>query len=394
VGRGLPCCKDFRTHNLHEFCLFVVFAAQIVYSGIHTGYENFRNFRNLAGVDSYVAQNEKAMLKHFLLTILLLSAIAATAQREDLTLGLPFFEQKTAEYQRWLDAKGFGAVLTVERVRLKVDRNNQTDPTELEMFLLLKSTDADTAMAKWNRLKTDFDTDADSLEAYLFRTYVHMMEIPEAQGNIQIYVRDKYGSYVKDNHIWIWSENGLIVSEKKVAVSKAKSFEISVSYPVNKTGKGNSTKLSAAKRRSANAVFDLILKHVKTAMLDHPRYQKELADRRPRIESDSVRTTTTFKFTVTDLGREVLTDQTRWVWEKWVGINTIAMERLSFQFEYIPAADGGYSLKCMVDGKFGSGLFKPRTSGYMNMEPDFDDFFEKYKNDFRLTLQRLLQEKP
>lgn len=334
------------------------------------------------------------MLKPIFLSILLLSAVTVFAQREDLTLGLPFFEQKTVEYQRWLDAKGLGAVLDVEHVRLKVDRNGQTDPTELEMFMLLKSTDADTAMAKWNRLKTDFDTDADSLEAYLFRTYIHMMEIPEVQGNIQIYVRDKYGRYVKGNHIWIWSENGLVVSEKKVAVSKAKSFEISVPYPVDKTGKGKSTKLSTDKRRSANAVFDLILKHVKTAIIEHPRYQKELDDRRPRIESDSVRTATTFKFTVADLGREVLTDQNRWVWEKWVGVNTIAMERLSFQFEYIPAADGGYSLKCIIDGKFGSGVFKPRTSGYMNMEPDFDDFFEKYKNDFRLTLQRLLQEKP
>lgn len=305
-----------------------------------------------------------------------------------------FFEKQASEYQRWLDAKGYGAALKVERVRLKVNRNGTIDSTELELFLLLRATDADTAIAKWNRMKKDFDTADDSLEAILYRTFVHKMEIPDSQGNIQIYVRNKYASYIKDNHIWIWQENGRIVTEKRVAVTKAKSFEISVPYSVKQTGKGKSSKVSASKRRSANEVFDIVLKHVKNLMLEHPKYRKELNDRKPHIENDSARTATTLKFTVADMGKEVLTDQSRYIWETWVGINTIAMERLYFYFEYIPAADGGYSLKCTIDGKFGSGVFKPRTSGYMNMEPDFDDFFEKYKNDFRSKLQTVLQQKP
>lgn len=336
------------------------------------------------------------MRKHIFLFLLLhIAFLPAFSQRENLSSSMPFFEQKAAEYQHWLEAKGFGAVLKVERVRLKVDRNRKVDSTELELFLLFRATDVDTAIAKWNRLKKDVDTDADSLEALLFRTFIHKMEIPEAQGNIQIYVRDKSANYIKDTHIWIWSEAGTIVSEKKVAVTKSKSFELNI--PANKvkaTGKGNSTKVPVARRRSPNEVFNIILKHVKTSMIEHPRYKKELDDRKPHIESDSVRTATTFRFTVADMGKEVLTDQNRSFWESWVGVNTIAMERLSFQFEYIPAIDGGYSLKCAIEGKFGSGVFKPRTTGYMNMEPDFDDFFEKYKNDFRQAVQNLLQQKP
>ncbi len=335
------------------------------------------------------------MIRSFTLALILLASLPAFSQRENLASSLPFFEQKAAEYQRWLDAKGFGQVLRVERVRLKVDRHRQVDSTELELFLLLKATDADTALAQWGRLKKDFDTDADSLEACLYRTFIHKMEIPDTQGNIQIYVRDKFTNYIKDTHIWIWMENGRLVSEKKAALMKSKSFELSIpAYPVKVTGKGKASKLPASRSRSADEVFNLILRHVKTAMLEHPRYRKELDDRKPRLESDSVRTATTLTFTAANLGKEVLTDQTRYIWESWVNINTIAMERLTFRFEYLPAADGGYSLKCVIDGKYGSGVFKPRTSGYMNMENDFDDFFETYKNNFRLTLQKLLQQKP
>ena len=337
------------------------------------------------------------MLKPTLLPLLLLClCVTLNAQREDLSADLPFFEQKAAEYQRWIEAKGIGEVLEVERVRLKVDRNRKIDSTEIELFLLFKATDADTAMAKWDRLKKDFDTRADSLEAFLFRTFIHKMEIPETQGNIQIYIPSRETRYLRGTHIWIWWENGRIITQKVVGVNKSKEFEISIPYKVSKTGKGQSAKVKPPKRRSPDAVFNRILRHVKTTMLDHPRYKTELNDRKPQIENDSLRTATTFKFTVANLGKEVLTNENRAWWENWVGINTIPMERLTFRFEYLPepAPGKGYSLKCIIDGKFGSGVFKPRTSGYMNMEPDFDDFFEQYKNDFRLKLLNLLQQKP
>jgi len=333
------------------------------------------------------------MRKIPLLYLLLFTYISAAAQRDTLSPSMPFFEQKMPEYQHWLEAKGFDKVLKTERVRLKLDRNHQTDSTEIELFLLFTANNPDTAMAQWTRLKKDFDTDADSLEAILFRTFIHKMEMPETQGNIQIYVRDTMGNYVRNYHIFIWSEDGKVKSQN-VGKSRFKSFEISIPYKIATTGKGKASKVPAAKRRSPDMVFNLVLQQVQNTLINHPRYREELDDRRPKIESDSTRTANTFKFTVADMGKEVLTDQERSIWEPWVGINTIAMERLTFSFEYNPAADGGYSLKCVIDGKFGSGVFKPRTSGYMNMEPDFDDFFEKYKNDFRLRLLNMLQQQP
>lgn len=93
-------------------------------------------------------------------------------------------------------------------------------------------------------------------------------------------------------------------------------------------------------------------------------------------------------------GKEELTDQTRTFWEKFVRINTIAVERLSFQFDYFHNQNGGYQLRCSIDGKYGSGVFKPRKSGYLNMENDFDDLFETYKNNFRQALLKYLSTRP
>lgn len=312
-------------------------------------------------------------------------------ERQHLGADMPFFEKQAEKYQEWLDKRGMGEALRVERVRFK-RKQGLTDSTELELFLLLRADNIDTAFAKWWRLKQDFDTDSDSLEACLFRTFIHKMEIPEAQGNIQVYIRNKEGAYIKNNHIFIWSDNGVLQRQIRGGTTRAKSFEISVPYPISAAGKSKSAKVNAAaKRRSPDAVFNLILYHVRLNMLEHPRYRNELSDRRPHIENDSIRTATTFKFAVADMGREVMTNQSRYIWEQWFGLNTIAMERLTFAFEYLPSnADGGYTIKCSIDGKYGSGVFKPRSSAYEDMSPDFDDFFEKYKNDFRLKLQQIL----
>lgn len=330
-----------------------------------------------------------------LLLGLLFAALPSHAQKENLSGSMDFFQKQTAEYQRWLDAKGLGKALKVDQTRFKKDKKGKIDNTELELLLLMESTDLDTAIGQWNQLKKEFDSDADSLEAFLYRAFVHKMEIPEAQGNIQVYIKDAKHKYIPCFYIWIWHENGRIATQKKIGACKDKKFEVSIPpYRPKTTGRGKTAKIGKSQTRPANEVFDLILQHVRATMLEQPRYQTELKDRKPRIENDSARTATTFKFTIADLGKEVLTNQTRTIWEKWVGLNTIAMERLHFQFEYAPVRGGGFTLKCIIDGKYGSGVFRPRTSGYLNMEPDFDDFFETYKNNFKTSLQKKLEGRP
>lgn len=325
-------------------------------------------------------------LSYFITLIVLQLALPCFAQNEDLSADLPFFEQKAQEYQHWLESKALSQVLQVDHVQFKTSQaTGKKDYSELELILLLRTQNVDSAVGQWNSLKKSFDSPADSLESFLYRSFVHKMEIQPAKGNIQIYIRGQDGQYVPCFYIWIWWENARIITKKQVQNCKTKSFEVYIPpYRVNKIGRGQTAKV-ATKTHDAQGVFNQISTYVKTNILQAPRYKTILKDRKPLTE-DSLRMGNHYEFTLANLGKEVLTDQTRKIWEKWVGINTIAIERLRFQFDYLPNPAGGYQLRCSIDGKYGSGVFKPRKSAYLNMENDFDDFFETYKNSFRQAL--------
>lgn len=330
----------------------------------------------------------------FIVLLVMLSILPSFAQNEDLSADLPFFEQKAQEYQYWLESKALNQVLGVDHVQFKTNSTTgKKDYSELELILLLRTHNVDSAVGQWNSLKKSFDSPADSLEAFLYRNFVHKMEIRPEKGNIQIYIRGKDGQYIPCFYIWIWWENARIITQKQVQACKTKSFEVYIPpYQVSNIGKGQTAKV-AIRAQNAQRVFNLISNHIKANILRAPRYKTVLKDRKPIVE-DSLRAGNHYEVTLANLGKEVLTDQTRSFWEKWVGINTIAMERLSFQFDYLPNPAGGYQLRCSIDGKYGSGVFKPRKSAYMNMENDFDDFFETYKNTFRQALLKRLSTQP
>jgi hypothetical protein len=338
-----------------------------------------------------------ARLLTFLLAILLPLTAITQPKPENLAADMPFFENKAREYQQWLENKGFSKALKVETVQFKKDKNNQVDSTEIELLMALTATNVDSASGQWDQLKRDFDGPADTLDAYLYRTFVHKMEIPETQGNIQIYVRDPKGVYIPCFYVWIWSEDGRIVSlKKREGLCKDKKFEVTVpAYTIKTSGRGKTARVTKTKARTADEVFKTVLQYVNETMINIPRYQTEVTDRHPSI-TDSSSTASRLVFTVADMGKEVLTNQNRSWWEKYVNVNTIAMERLEFKFEYRRATtnDNSFTLNCTIDGKYGSGIFKPRKNGYMNMENDFDDFFETYKNKFREGLTKRLQLQP
>ncbi|AEE52510.1 hypothetical protein [Haliscomenobacter hydrossis] len=324
-----------------------------------------------------------------------LSPALMFAQYEDLSEDMPFFQQKAQEYQNWLENKSLSEALQVDHVQFKTFKDTgKKDYTELELILVLRTHDLDSAVGKWNSLKKSFDSPADSLEAFLYRSFIHKMEINPAKGNIQIYIQDADRQYIPCFYIWIWWKNGRIVSQKQIQACKTKSFEVLIpAYRVSNVGRGQTAKVAQSQIKSPQRVFNLISSYIKSNLLQAPRYQDILNDRKPIIE-DSLREGNHYTFIVANLGKEVLSDQTRSFWEKWVGINTIAMERLCFQFDYSPNPDGSFNLKCTIDGKYGSGIFKPRKSAYMNMDDDFDDFFELYKNKFRQALLKQLTMQP
>ncbi len=161
---------------------------------------------------------------------------------------------------------------------------------------------------------------------------------------------------------------------------------------VRPTAKGKKTEV--ARKAQPNEVFDKILRFAREQYETTPCY-----DRNPKVEVDYQKTkNNTLEFTVTDLCRVVLTDEKKSTWcqvlEK-LGYpcNDVRRERLVFAFTYIPDGNG-YQLQCRLQGLFGSGVYKPRISGYMDMEPDFDDYLNAYVNLFQNQLVTRLQRKP
>jgi hypothetical protein len=298
-----------------------------------------------------------------------------------------FFQVKAKLYQEWLDKKGMGKALKMDKVELKKNGN------ELELFLSVRTHDPDSAAAIWTSLGTDFkkQNPDEELVSALFHTFVRLMEIPPAQGNVQVYFPNKNSAgYNPCFYVWIWEEDNKVKEESRTNNCRAQQLTIDVApAKVKQVTSKNATPISS--KDQARVVFDKILRYARQ------RYEvKNCENRNPRVEEDET-TDYSLTFTVSDLCREVLTEEERSLWcdfvTKWWGpCNDMRRERLEFTFNFIPN-DTGYTLTGTLTGKFGSGVYVPRKSGYMDMEPDFEEDFlkpyvKKFQKDLKLYLEK------
>lgn len=332
--------------------------------------------------------NMQSIFKIIGLFILFLTFQSALFSQEYLATDYEFFQKKAKLYQRWLDAKGMGKVLQVDKVEMK--KNGM----ELEMFLSLKTTDPDSAAALWRGLEQKIErTDRDKkLGTLLYQTFTRLMEIPQTQGNVQVYFpRKDGGGYNPCFYVWLWEENGKVLEESRINNCRAQDLEIPITLPALKKLAVNE-KSRIYKKEEAHAVFDHIIAYARQ------RYESEkinCEERNPRVEEED-RTNYALKFTVTDLCREILTDEKQSIWcnfvELWWGeCNDMRRERLEFSFKYV-LTESGYVLIGELTGKFGSGVYRPRISGYMDMEPDFEvDFLKPYVRRFQKDLKNYLE---
>jgi len=300
---------------------------------------------------------------------------------------MDFFQKKAELYQRWLDAKGLGEALKKDKVEL-----NKND-TELELFLSLRTSDPDTAAALWPELRRQFSkaNPGQSLEEVLYNTFVRMMEIPPAQGNLQIYIPHKNRrGYNPCFYIWIWEEDGAVQTKSRINNCKAQPLNIEVNPP-KVQDVAHQASVALDDQSESREVFEAILDYARQR---YERSREDCERRNPRVEELET-TDYTLEFSVTDLCREVLTDEKQSLWcdfvELWWGpCNDMRRERLEFTINYVPT-DQGYLLTGSLTGKFGSGVYKPRVSGYMDMEPDFEeDFLKPYVRRFQNDLQSYL----
>lgn len=325
-------------------------------------------------------------MRIYFVVLLLFSVLLLPAQ-EDLSQDLPFFRKKAERYQHWLEAKGLGGVLAVDKVRL------QEEGRELELFLRVGTADPDIAAALWEELESGFveENPGQTLYDGLFRTFARMMEIPPGQGNVQVYIPNEEGpGYSPCFLVWIWEEEGVIKNERQIRNCKAQPLEIPVQLPRPVRAVRNDASVNVAGSGDSRDVFARVLAYARN------RYERPVCEGRdPRVEVEK-QTEHTLVFTVNDLCREVLTEERRSLWcrmvERWWGpCNDMRRERLEFTMHYIPTAKG-YLLSGSLTGKFGSGVYRPRKSGWMDMEPDFEvDFLQPYVRRFQLDLKGYLE---
>ena len=298
-----------------------------------------------------------------------------------------FFDKKTKQYQRWIEAKGMGDVLKADKYELK--KNGM----ELELFLSMRTSNPDTAAAMWRNLEVEFamSNPDEQLGNTLFETFVRMMEIPAEQGNVQVYFPMENGQgYHRCFYVWLWEEDGKMMEEERINACRAQEIRVKINLPEVKKDKSK-TVLKVQSEDGGREVFDKILKYARK------RYEKQVCEERnPRVGEEEI-SDYKLKFTATDLCQEVLTDESRSLWcelvRRWWGpCNDMRRERLEFEFSFHPE-EGGYTLLGKITGKFGSGVYRPRISGYMDMDPDFEeDFLAPYAKRFQQELKAYLEQ--
>lgn len=320
-------------------------------------------------------------------TVLLFIIPILVSAQEYLGDDFPFFQKKAKLYQRWLEAKNIDNILEVNFVRL------EKEGTELELFLNTRTTNPDVAASLWEALEKSFtlENKNESLYEALFNTFTRMMEIPPAQGNVQIYVPKEEGyDYSPCFQIWIWEENGQIDIDRKLRSCKDQPLKMEIKLPKPVQKVNNEATVHVAGPKKGAEIFSQVLAYAKD------RYEQTICENRdPKvqlIEQDDYMLT----FVVTDLCRVVLTDEKESIWcqvvSKWWGpCNDMRRERLEFTIHYHPT-ENGYRLLGSLTGKFGSGVYRPRESGWMDMEPDFEeDFLVPYVRAFQWELKVYLE---
>lgn len=299
--------------------------------------------------------------------------------QEDYTLDKAFFKAQEAVYQQWLEDAGLGEILKVQEV--------EVEPDLVSLYLAFHFTDIDSMFNAWNQLKVEFDQRNDiTLEQQLFYKFIHILDIPESDGNVQVfdkYTLEKYCLY------WgIYFEEGEVKSEHEHLCNKfSKTFQID---PVDFSTAKKITADSIKNRLTRSKVFDEIFRFARQ------RFEQPACDDRiPLVRLRENKTV--LRFEADDLCREVLLDETNHVLCRIANrlrfsCNTISRERLNFTFTYEPTEEG-FQLSCEIDGKYASGSFgrKPKRGDYKNMEEGtFKEYLELYADLFIQDLRQIL----
>lgn len=323
-----------------------------------------------------------------LVLIISLSTVHAKAQ-EYLGNDHAFFDEKTRFFQHWLNSNELGHYLTVDTFEL---RNNGF---ELGLNLLFKTTDPDIAASTWDALEDQFQGSPGiyNLAEALFVTFIRFMEVPPKQGNIQIFVPNEFGRNTPYNYCFyvsIWEENDVIQS----SVEDCKSKVVRITVPVPSYSVAGATAISRNSYPARkNRLWEKILQF---AQEKFEQTKPNCEKRNPKVLTPRRVTENYLEFYVNDLCREVLIHEEQSYYcdflELWgKPCNDTRRERLEFRIEYYPNGPDNGALRIELTGKFGSGIYRPRSGAWMDMEPDFEDYLSDYVRDLEYELRTFLE---
>lgn len=319
------------------------------------------------------------MKKSNLLFAALFLALSLAAQKEDLTQDKAFFEQQSKLYQRWLEHNGLGKTLHVKTV--------EVEPQQVALYLAFPTENADSVAVAWDQLKKDYAAlnTGLSLEQELFYKMLHIMELRQSSANVQLY--DTYDTR-KEPCFY----RGIFVKEGAFRVDssgcRSKKLDIYVS-PGDLKGAKKHSIASFQKQYTRDYVFDKVHQYAKQ------RYERQACESRHPAVSAPMIDGNLMRFEVTDLCKEVLKDESNSSVCEFLKLfgrpcNWIKREKLAFTFVYQPT-EGGFALKCEVEGKVGSGFYdQVGRGGYLDMEIDFDGYLKDYADKLQYELKQVI----
>ncbi len=327
------------------------------------------------------------MQRLLLFIVLLFLTSPVLMAQANLKQDLPFLQKKARLYQRWLDSKNLGKLIKVDSIHLAKSGN------ELELFLKLKEPNPGRAVGTWRGLQRSFQPSpsAKTLEASLFNTFVRFTEVDPSYANVQIYI-PKGNGYNGCFYVWAWEENGQPMRTNEFYGCMSQTINIEVPTPKFSTAAAQ-TNTHVNRKAAAADIFKAVQDFAKK---QYEINKENCEGRQPTVLAPEKQTNYYLEFYVEDLCREVLIDEKQSLWcdfvELWWGpCNDMRRERLEFQIN-LNRGDDSYNLNIEITGKFGSGIYRPRT-GWMDMEPDFEEAFLKpYAKNFQRELKAYLLE--
>lgn len=313
----------------------------------------------------------------FFLLIILGLSIPCFSQSENLRTDLPYFKKQSTTYQRWLDKSGIGQYLFVRELDVR--------DTYMSVFLEFKFSDTDSIIIAYEKLKAVFEVASPlSLEQQLFYKATNIFQVHQTSIMVEIY--DTYKN--SDPPLF---ERIIFFDEGKVQVfsSNPRSKKKDIFLEPIPANDGKQPSVEAFKKKySKRFVFEAILNFASQQL-----FQNKCIDRTPQM--DTLEYKENLRFTVRNLCREVLTDESEGTLCKVLSFiklpcNWAKREFLTFVFTYEPT-DKGYQIQLLIDGKYGSGIYGTvNRQEYLDMEIDFDTYLTDYADIISTKFSRFL----